>query len=156
MLWIKVALACLAIAFCVGIGYLAANKYRCRRAFFAQLDDFNARYLNELEYARKPLPVFLKEVSATGDFKKTLEEFSSSRSPQLKFSYLTKEEKKECADYFSMLGRGDALSQKGYFCARREPFGEVRAACEKQAKAKGELYLKLGLLAGLAFVILIV
>ena len=49
-----------------------------------------------------------------------------------------------------------ASSQKGYFCARREPLGEVRAACEKQAKAKGELYLKLGLLAGLAFVILII
>lgn len=156
MLWIKVALACLAIAFSVGIGYLAANKYRCRRNFFSQLSDFNERYINELEYARKPLPVFLKETSATGDFKKTLEEFSSSRAPQLKFSYLTKEEKKECTEYFSMLGRGDALSQKGYFCARREPLGEVRAACEKQAKAKGELYLKLGLLAGLAFVILII
>ena len=94
MLWIKVALACLAIAFSVGIGYLAANKYRCRRDFFSQLSDFNERYINELEYARKPLPVFLKETSATGDFKKMLEEFSSSRAPQLKFSYLTKEEKR--------------------------------------------------------------
>ena len=32
----------------------------------------------------------------------------------------------------------------------------IKAACEKEAKAKGELYIKLGLLAGLAFVILII
>ncbi len=156
MLWLKVVIACAIIAFSVGLGYLAANKYRCRRAFFRQMYDFNERYLSELDYARKPLPVFLKEYPASGDFRKTLDAFAQTRTAELKYSYLTQEEKKECGDYFSMLGRGDAQSQSGYFGARREPLGERKAACEKEAKARSELYLKLGLLGGLAFVILII
>ena len=156
MIWIKVALCVLVLAFGVGIGYLAGSRSRDRRAFFSQLADLNERYLSELEYARKPLGEFLSAFPARGDFKRTLDGFASSRAPKLKFSYLTAEEKKECAGYLSMLGRGDALSQKGYFGARREQLAAWKAASEKEAKAKGELYMKLGLLAGLAFVILII
>ena len=55
-----------------------------------------------------------------------------------------------------MLGRGDALSQSGFFSARRAALEQKKADTEKEAKARGALYLKLGLLAGLAFVILII
>ncbi len=156
MLWLKIIVSCAIVAFGIGIGYLAAGKYRSRKKFFAQLYDFNERYLSELGYSRKPLPVFLKEFPATGDFRKSLEGLAFSRAPDLRYPYLTADEKKECGDYFFMLGRGDAQSQSGYFGARREPLGEKKAACEKEAKANGELYIKLGLLAGLAFVILII
>ena len=156
MLWLKILLACVIVAFGVGVGWLAAGKYRCRYHFFAQMHDFNERYLSELGYARKPLPAFLNAYPATGDFQKTLKEFCETRAVQLKYSYLTQEEKKECGDYFSMLGRGDAQSQSGYFGAHREPLGEKKAACEREAKAKSGLYLKLGLLGALAFVILII
>ena len=71
-------------------------------------------------------------------------------------AFLTDEEKKECADYFSMLGKGDAFSQSGFFTARRAALAQKKEESEKEAKARGELYLKLGLLAGLAFVILII
>lgn len=156
MLWLKLLLAGCVIAFGVGMGYFAAGKYRSRARFFAQLHDFNERYLTELGYARKPLSVLLKEYEGSGDFQRTLERFSSEHVAQVRLSYLTDAEKKECSDYFSMLGRGDARSQREYFGARRGALGEKKSACEKQAKEKGELYLKLGLLAGLAFVILIV
>ena len=155
MVWLKVLLACLAVTFSTGIGYVAANKYRCRYAFYRQFQDFNARYVSELEYARKPLPVFLSEYPASGDFKKTLEEWTRRHAADSLPDFLTKEEKAECADYFAMLGRGDAAAQREYFSARRKPLEERSAASEKESKARNALYLKLGLLAGLAFVILI-
>ena len=57
---------------------------------------------------------------------------------------------------FSMLGTGDALSQKNYFSAQTAALTRKRENGVKEAKSRGELYVKLGLLAGLAAVILIV
>lgn len=156
MLWLKMILAAVSVGFCIGLGYLAANKYRSRRDFFGQFYIFNERYLSELGYSRKPLMQFLKEYEYTGDFKKTVEAFAQGRETRPAHAFLTEEEMKECADYFSMLGKGDALSQSGFFSARRGALSEKKEKSEKEAKARGDLYLKLGLLAGLAFVILIV
>ncbi len=155
-MWIKFLLSGLIIAFCILLGYLAANKYRARKKFFAQMEAFNGRYLNELSYSRKPLGEFLSAYTYTGDFAKTVESFAKTRQPSFKYSFLTKEEKNECADYFSMLGKGDSFSQSDYFAAKKTYLAEKKAVSEKECKARGSLYLKLGLLAGLAFVILIV
>ncbi len=154
MLWLKVVLAGAAVAFCVLLGYLAANKYRSRKAFYAQFYLFNERYLSELGYARRPLPQFLAAYPYTGDFQRTLAAFSAHG---MSFpACLTQEEKKECEDYFGMLGRGDAHTQSGYFGARRAALAERKDKSKKEAEERGTLYLKLGLLAGLAFVILII
>lgn len=155
MLWLKIIVSAAIVGFCVFLGYLAAGKYRARKNFYAQLSTFNERYLTELTYTRKPLGAFLQDYAYSGDFKKTIVSFAKSRKPELGYSYLTKEEKKECADYLAMLGKGDALSQRNFFGAQRTALEEKRSASEKEAKSRGDLYLKLGLLAGLAFVILI-
>ena len=55
-----------------------------------------------------------------------------------------------------MLGKGDAFSQKGYFEMQKSALEEKKTKSTAEAKRHGELYLKLGLLAGLAIVILIV
>ena len=156
MLWLKLLLAVCAVTFCVFLGYLSAGKYRSRRAFFGQFYDFNERYLSELGYARKPLPQFLQEYAYTGDFRKTVEAFSARGADVAPHGFLSDEEKKECRDYFAMLGKGDAHSQNGFFAARRASLLQKKEETEKEAKARGELSLKLGLLAGLAFVILII
>ena len=156
MLWLKILVAAAVVAAGTAGGYFAANKYRARQKFYAQFAVFNERYLNELGYARKPLGAFLKQYEYTGDFSKSLKAFSEKRDPKIDYSYLTEEERAECADYFSMLGKGDSLSQKNFFAAKQAGLGEKRAASEKEAKSRGSLYLKLGILSGLAVVILIV
>ena len=155
MLWLKFLLAACAIAFCIGLGYLAAHKYRCRRSFYSQLYDFNERYLSELGYARKPLPQFLKEYVYAGEFGRTIGAFSA-REELPRHPFLSDAEQKEYADYFAMLGKGDAQSQSAFFTAKRAALQQRKEESEKEAKARGALYLKLGLLAGLAFVILII
>ncbi|MDE7296291.1 MAG: hypothetical protein K2N84_03405 [Clostridia bacterium] len=155
-MWLKFLLAALIIAFCVFLGYLAAGKHRARKRYFSQLALFNERYLSELSYTRKPLAEFIDSFPYTGDFDKSLKRLTESRNAKVDFPYLTADERKLCSDYFTALGTGDSSAQKGYFSAQKLSLEEKKTESEKECKAKGELYLKLGLLAGLAFVILIV
>lgn len=155
-MWLKFLLAALIIAFCVFLGYLASGKYRARKKYFSQLALFNERYLSELSYTRKPLAEFIASFPYTGDFDKSLKGLTENRNAKVDFSYLNADERKLCGDYFTALGTGDSDAQKGYFSAQKRNLEEKKTESEKECKAKSELYLKLGLLAGLAFVILIV
>ena len=156
MLWLKIVLCILIITFCTLMGYFAAGKYRARKRFYTQFFTFNERYLNELGYTRRPLSAFLQESAYTGDFGKSVAAFMKNRETKFTFSWLSGEERAECSDYFSMLGKGDTFSQKSYFTSRQSMIAEKKATCEREAKKRSDLYLKLGLLAGLAFVILII
>ncbi|MCI9009698.1 MAG: hypothetical protein HFE27_00745 [Clostridia bacterium] len=155
-MWLKFLVSICVIAFCVFLGYLASAKFRLRKKYFVQLATFNERYLNELSYARKPLSDFLREYPYNGDFAKTIGAIAQRQDARPKLGYLNKDEKKYCADYFEMLGKGDAVSQKSFYSAQTGQLEEKKTVSEREAKSRGELYLKLGLLAGLAFVILIV
>ena len=155
-MWIKFLLCGLIIAFCIALGYLAAEKYRSRRNFYAQFSSFNERYLGELSYARKPIENFLDTYEYTGDFRKTIEAVRRHEGELPKLNYLTEEERRECIDYFSMLGRGDSGSQSAFFSTKKSVLVEKKGATEAEAKHRSNLYIKLGLLAGLAFVILII
>lgn len=154
-MWLKFILSGLIIAFCVVLGWLAAEKYRIRKKFFSQLAALNAQYISELTYSRKPLDVFLEKQNCTPDFAKLLQSVKRHESVSFKGFHLTGEETADYTEYFSMLGRGDTASQRGFFSAKSAILAEKKLATEKEAKARGELYIKLGLLAGLAFVILI-
>lgn len=151
-MWLKLLLSAVIVAFCTLLGYLAASKYRARKKFYAQMYAFNERYLNELTYARRKLKELLEEIGESGDFY----ELFKQKGGEIKLEYLSKQEKGECADYFRMLGAGDSFSQKSYFSSKKEMLESKKGETEKESAARGSLYLKLGLLAGLAFVILII
>ena len=155
-MWIKLIVCVLVVAFCVLLGYLAAGKYRERKQFFTQFHAFHERYLSELGYTRRPLNEFLLSCRCSGDFGALINDFSQNRETTPKFRYLTQDERGEIKDYLDMLGKGDALSQKGYFSEQTERIKGQRNCCEEAAKRNTALFLKLGLLAGLAFVILII
>ncbi len=153
-MWLKLLISVGLVIFCTFLGYLAAGKYRARKKFFAQMTAFNDLYLNELTYSRRTLKELIAETRESGDFFDVLQRRKDG--PEIRLQYLSAEEKKECADYFKMLGAGDSFSQKNYFSAKKQALESKKAESEKVAAERGGLYLKLGLLAGLAFVILIV
>lgn len=154
-MWLKLAISGAIIAFSTFVGYLFSGKARSRSSFFTQLCGFNEKFLNELDYERKPLDALLRE-GYTGDFGKSLTEFRERRKISFAYSYLSQGERTMCEEYFSMLGRGDALSQKEYFAGKKKVLSEAKEKCETEAKKTKELSIKLGLLFGLAVVILIV
>ena len=155
-MWLKICISVAVIAFSTALGYFLSGKYRARKKFYEQFCLFNKQYLNELSYTRKPLPDFLKEHTYTGDFSKAVKTYVESQNSTIKLSYLNQEEKNACGSYLAMLGKGDASSQKSFFGAQAQALENQRAESEKQARSRSSLYIKLGLLAGLAIVILII
>lgn len=152
---IKLLLCGLVVAFCVLIGYFAGEKYRTRKKFFAAFADLNERYLTELAYSRRPLAEFFRDNADAfkGEFRKVTEAVAE-RAPLPAFDFLSRDEAGMLADYVSMLGRGDSHSQSGYFTAQKDGLEKRRLQTEHEAKTRGDLYLKLGFLAGLALIIL--
>ncbi len=155
-MWIKLFLGCAVVAFCVFGGYLAGGKWRARKRFFEQFARFNERYLTELDYSRKPLSAFLEGQDYAGEFKRAADALKKREAPDFsRDTFLTAEERTETENYFGTIGKGDTLSQRNYFAAKRKWLETKKEESEGEAKKRGALYLKLGLLAGLAVVILI-
>ncbi|MBQ7831552.1 MAG: hypothetical protein IJ393_05725, partial [Clostridia bacterium] len=71
-------------------------------------------------------------------------------------TFLSEEERHLVEEYFLMLGKGDSLSQRNYFSSVREKLVKIENETELQAKKYGDLYIKIGFLCGLLFLILIV
>ena len=148
------------------IGYLLAKKYRQKKAFFMQLYEFNERFLSELSYRRRPIRELVASYAYQGEFKELLDDFflsldkKSSKDLAVfdlpEYTFLTKEEKGLVADYFLMFGRGDSLSQKGYFSSLKDTLSSQAEKAADTCKRYGDLYMKIGFLCGLLILILII
>ena len=154
------------IVFSTFCGYLLSKRYRRKKLFFQELKAFNERFLSEISYFRRPIREFVASFSYQGEFRIFLESFFSMMGKDAinvwnilnlsNFSFLTEEEKGMVSDYFLMLGKGDSLSQKGYFSSMKEPLSKCYIESEKDCKRYGDLYVKIGFLCGLLILILIV
>lgn len=155
---IKFLLCAAVLGLCVGCAFLLTRKFKQRSDFFYNLNLFNERLVNEVSYTKIPLPAFLEKYEFSGDFKKMLEEKRTSdfQKNNYEFSYLKEDEKKFLHDYFFMIGKSDAASQKTYLSAVRAEIAELKRINEDTYKKYFSLYLKLGFLAGLILIILIV
>ena len=162
----KIILAVAIVAFTTFCGYLFTKKYRRKKQFYQQVNEFNERFLNEISYYRRPLRDFATKYSYKGDFAELLDDFFTRvgqgevtlgfvyANPDMDF--LNKEEKGEVDDYFQMLGKGDSASQKAFFSGEKERLKMRLKSAEESYKRYGELYGKLGFLCGIFIVILIV
>lgn len=154
------------IAFTTFCGYLLAKKYRQRKLFFAQLNEFNQRFLHEISYLRRPIGDFMANFSYKGEFNDLLEDFytnlqegrENGRSAYdfSRFLFLSMEERRTLEDYFLILGKGDSTSQKGYFNSVKDRLSTLQIDSEVACKRYGDLYIKLGFLCGLLFLLLII
>ncbi len=163
---LKFLLGVAIVAFTSFCGHLLAQKYRKRQLFFKQLKEFNERFLSEIAYYRRPLREFASNYSYQGEFQELLNDYFTAidkRKPincifseNERYRFLKEEELRVIEDYFLMLGKGDSSSQKGYFSCVREKLHSFDEESEKDAKRYGDLFIKLGFLCGLLFLILII
>lgn len=155
---LKAFLCVCVLALCIGCAWLLTRRYRLRKDFFYNFDLFNERLVNEVSYTRAPLPSFVGKYTFEGDFGKMLEEKKRTDFGQGNYdlAYLTEDERKFLGDYFLMVGKSDAASQRTYLSAVRGEIAEKKRAAEETYQKYFSLYLKLGVLAGLILVILIV
>ena len=162
----KFLLGVVIVAFTSFCGYLLSKKYRRRKVFFTQINEFNERFLNEMSYYRRPLTEFFSKYEYTKEFKFLLDDYIQTlRNGQTSlekaletadYDFLKKEEKSFICDYFYMLGKGDSVSQKAYFSSVKESLKKQANEAMIESKRYGDLYIKLGFLCGLFILILII
>ena len=153
------------VAFTSSCGHFLARKFRQRKLFFKQLQEFNERFLSEISYYRRPIREFAAKYLYKGEFNELLQDFFAmlQRNESLqsgllddpKYAFLKTEEKRVVEDYFLMLGKGDSLSQKGYFSSVKQSISALQSDAETTCKRYGDLYIKIGFLCGLLILILI-
>ena len=154
------------VAFSSYCGRLLAKKYRQRNSFLKQFKEFNERFLNEITYARRPLIDFISAYSYEGEFRVLLQEFylflkeKASNScftiEGQAYAFLRAEDRQVVEDYFLMLGKGDSVSQKGYFSGMKGVLVELHTQSYNDAKRYSDLYVKIGFLCGLLLLILMI
>ena len=150
------------------LGYFFSKKYRKRKQFFVQIFQFNERFLAEIGYYKRPLTKFITAYPYKGEFDVLLqyyyqllhEDAAGARKTfqvdKEEMRFLTVDELTFLGDYFQTLGKGDTTSQKAYFSAAQTQLGDWKNKSEVAAKKYGDLYVKLGVLMGLAVLIFII
>ncbi|MBQ8374636.1 MAG: stage III sporulation protein AB [Clostridia bacterium] len=155
------------VIFTTFCGRLLSKKYRTRKQFFTQMQEFNQRFLTEISYYRRPLEEFCARFSYRGEFQELLEGFfklqkqgdvfkNAAALDLSSYGFLSEEERAFVGDYFLTIGRGDSASQKAYFSSSAGVLAEYKTKSEEESKKYGDLYTKLGFLAGLAVLIILV
>lgn len=164
---LKVILGIAIVCFTSFCGYVLSKKYRQRKNFFAQFNEFNERFLSEIAYYRRPIKEFAENYAYQGEFEELLTAYvaslqGSGKNPSEKeraklpvYSFLNKDETNFVNDYFLMVGKGDSSSQNGYFTSVKTALADKKAKTAEECKKYGDLYLKLGFLSGLMILILI-
>ena len=162
---LKILLGVAVVALSTIFGYILANKYRLRRRFLGQFREFNDRFINEITYYRRPIKEFLMTNTFEGVFQSLLEGYAQQLGgvsdgiaafKMSDYSFLGENEKNDLLGYFSMLGKGDSISQKAYFLSMRERLTKYETEAVLQGKKYENLYLELGFLCGLFILILII
>ena len=165
---IKLMLGIAIVAFCGFMGYFLSKKYRRRKEFFLQWLQFNERFLTEIAYYKRPLLKFLSAYTYKGEFSIFLEGFQQTLTGEGdggrrvlligkdELPFLTADELTFLVDYFQMLGRGNSDAQKLYFNTAKMQIESWKEKSVEESKKYGDLYLKLGVLLGIAILIIIV
>lgn len=161
---IKIILCLSILAFTSGVGYFLAGKYRQRKLFFTQFLQFNERFLREISYAKRPVKEFITAYSYKGEFAELLNKYLSELGKEnvefMKYveetAFLEKDEPKTVLEYFESIGKGNSDSQKRYFTNANGVLTESFEKANAEYKKNADLYVKLGVLIGLAIIIIIV
>lgn len=151
------------VVFCGFCGYVLSKKYRLQREYYRQFYSFNAAFLKEVSSSRRPIEEWLKKTRFIGAFQDTVESFLDALKKVkdgeriLLFPDFLKEEERIFAEeYFFSLGRGDSEEQKRRFTAADKTLNEYREKTQKDGARYTDLYIKMGVLIGLALLILLV
>ena len=152
---------------CVGLGWFFSMKYKKREAFFSSLIMFAQKLDVEINFSRERL----KKLIETMDEKSKKNLFgidknfltyldgSSELSHEALFKniqFLKSEEKETIFLFFKSLGRTDVLSQSKEIANFSKRFDENLATCANENKKYGSLCFKLGIIAGLFVLVVLI
>lgn len=151
------------VAFTTFCGNFLSGKYKKRKRLFQEASSFNEGFLEEIIYTKRPFEEFCQKRIATGAFSELLVAELSRREKRRtspldlsEYTFISPDEKQFFSEYFSTFGRGDSLSQRGYFTQAGNHLQALKQKAEEECKKYVELYTKMGFLCGLAILIILI
>ena len=160
---LKIIICLSILIFTSGCGYYLARKYRQRKLFFRQYELFNEHFLQEISSFRRPLAEFISQRYYRNEFNDLLRIYMNSLGKNVdlydeleQFSFLTSEERREITEYFNSLGKSDSDSQNRFYNEMKGRIGILVKNANEEYKKYADLYVKLGVLIGLAIIIIII
>lgn len=162
----KYILMCVLFGVCVLVGYIYSTKFLKRKRFFSALIALADKLSLEINYSRERLKILLENFdnsikkhllgidTAFVNYLDRREELTSANV--FKNASVLKDDEKICVLLFlKTLGRSDVENQTKEISSFVSRFSQMQAQCEVENKKYGSLSLKLGLIAGLFFVIIL-
>ena len=160
---IKFIIGIAVVVFSTYIGRLFSRRYKRRKDFFQAFDSFNHRFLSELGYSKRPIGELCASIETKGEFFELVNTVIRQRTAHrgtpadlTQFHYLSQEEREFTREYFSIFGKGDTASQKGYFTQAGNSISSLKTKAEDEYKKYSDLYTKLGFLCGLAIMVILI
>lgn len=158
----KIVVGIAVVIFTTYCGWFLSRKYRRRKQFFSDMQEFNLSFLEEVGYSKRPFELFCTRKPYDSDFGTLLEEILSQRiehkttkATMDDYAFLSPDERAFVGEYFQAAGRSDSQSQKGYFSNAKIKLESLKTKGEYDGKKYTDLYTKLGFLAGLAIMIIL-
>ena len=160
MSYVKWILGGAAIIICTVIAYKLSEKFRLRQKFYNDFYLFNKRMCDEMSFTRNSLLSVLASFDAQTPFQRLLNEYRRSLTERTPFScaeiwFLKEEEKRLTEEYFAALGKTDARTQMNFLKTYDANLKTSADAALSDKKKYVAMYIKLGLLTGIAVLILI-
>lgn len=151
---------------CVFIGYIFSIKYKKRKNFFSSIITLANKLSLEINFSRERLKILIENSDFSSkkylyEIDKKFVDFLDKKSELTeeylfeKIDFLTKEEKEIVYMFFKTLGRSDVENQTKEIQNFLKRFSQSYEQCESQQKKYGPLSVKLGIVAGLFFAVLI-
>lgn len=160
---IKLVVGISIVVFTTYCGIIFSKKYKTRKTFFEDLYSFHLVVLEELNFSKRPFEEFCAKRRYGCEFSELLMAEFLRRKERRKlpltldeFAFLTFDEKGIVGEYLSFIGRGDTLSQKGYFTRAENKLQSLKNQSIEECKKYVDLYIKMGFLLGLAILIIVI
>lgn len=161
----KYVLILIVFAVCVFVGYMLSAKYTKRKKFFMAIISFANKISLEINFSRDRLKVLIENIDNNSKkylfnidkkFIEYLDKKSELSQEKLfeKIDFLKQDEKDFLFLFFKTLGRSDVENQTKEIQTFLKRFYEIKDICDVEQKKYGSLSLKLGVVAGLFFAVI--
>ncbi len=137
-----------------------SKRYKQKSVYFAQLIDFVTLLKTEISFRRESIEKIVKEYKSSSTLfceqLKQLADYYDGKPLELKRGFLSTEEYAQVSNFLSFLGSTDAVTQISGIQASCDIFSAYENKHTAKFNKYGSALIKLGLLGGLGFGILII
>lgn len=162
----KFVLIAVLFCLCCGVGYVFSIKYLKRKRFFSSLISLADKLSLEINFSRERLKVLLANFDETSkkhllgvdeNFERYLDKNCELTKEEIfkKADCLKDEEKDQVLLFLKTLGRSDVENQTKEIESFVQRFKQIKQKCDEEQKKFGSLSVKLGIVAGLFCVIIL-